>query len=364
MSESSGRSARGGAALATFAVLLAGALEAQGPPPATVRFTEAREHAVRAVVALPGTVEARTWSVVASEVEGIVAQLAAREGDRVRRGAPLVRLRKDALELRLQAATAQLREAEARRDLARSNLERSRELFRQEVLSQGQLDDSLSEFDAWQGRVEQLGAEIAVINLDLERSDVAAPFSGIVAAERTRVGEWIGRGDPVAEMISLDDLEVRVEVPENRFGALTEDAPATVTFEAVPGLEVPAHVSALIPRADARSRTFPVKVRLDAKDPRLGAGMLAQVAFAVGEEHPAVVVPKDAVLVRGQRRFVYTVNGDDTVDQVFVETGVAVGGWVEIASGIAAGARVVTRGNERLRPGQKVSGGPEEYALP
>ena len=74
--------------------------------------------------------------------------------------------------------------------------------------------------------------------------------------------------------------------------------------------------------------------------------------------------PKDAVIIRGRDRMVYRLKDDDTVEAVSVETGAGVGGWVEIRNGLSAGARVVTRGNERLRPGQAVQGESGEYALP
>ena len=92
--------------------------------------------------------------------------------------------------------------------------------------------------------------------------------------------------------------------------------------------------------------------------------MLARVALAAGDSYRALVVPKDAVVVRGQERMVYRLEDDDTVELVLVETGAGVGSWVEIRGGLTAGARVVTRGNERLRPGQAVVGEAGEHALP
>ena len=92
--------------------------------------------------------------------------------------------------------------------------------------------------------------------------------------------------------------------------------------------------------------------------------MLSRVSFAVGESYQATVVPKDALLIRGEGRFVYVLNGENTVDLVPVETGTGVGNWIEVQGTIQPGTKVVTRGNERLRPGQKVDGQPQEYATP
>ena len=346
--------------------LLAAAASQDGNvfPASPVQYTETKRHTVRQTIVLPGSVVSRTESVVASEVEGLVIELTAREGTAVRKGQTIAKLRSDQLELRLAAAEADLREAEARLTLAENNLKRSQELFDSQVLSRGQLDDSQSEFNAWQGRAARLKAEIASLKLDVERSTISAPFTGVVVAERCAVGEWIGRGDPVAELISLDDLEIEVEVPERYFGTILSGYQAAVRFESLPGFELNGQVSAVVPRANPQARTFPVKVRINNKDGKVGAGMLAQVAFSAGESYLATVVPKDAVITRGDQRFVYVLGEDSTVSQVTVKTGVGAGAWVEVQSGVQPGTKVVTRGNERLQPGQKVAGEPMEYPLP
>jgi len=351
--------------LAALLALAATPAGAQGPQRASpVRYTEAREHSVRRAIVLPGSVESRVATVVAAEVSALVVAIDAREGDHVDKGAPLARLRPTTFEIRLQATEAQLKEAEARLKLAERNLERARELFAAKVISQSQLDDATYEFNAWQGRVEQLQAAITGIKLDIARCTIRAPYAGVVVRERTEVGQWMGEGDPVAEMVSLDELEVRVEVPERYFALLHPGGRATVSFESLPGVEVAGTISALVPRADPQARTFPVKVRVPNRERRIGVGMLAQVAFAGGESYRATIVPKDAVIRRGAEQFVYLMNGDNTVSMVTVATGAGVGAWVAVEGGVRPGQRVITRGNERLQPGQLVQGRPIEYPTP
>lgn len=346
---------------------LAVAAAAQGPgnmPPAPVRYAEAQRHELRGEAILPGTVAAHTTSLVASEVEGLVVELRAREGDTVRRGQTIARLRRQNLELRLDEAQAQLKEAEARLDLAARSLERSRGLADSGVISQQQLDDAVSEAAAWEGRVEANKAEIARLEDDLSRTTITAPFDGAVVAEHVDVGEWVGVGDPVVEMVSLIDLEVVSAVPEQYFAAIQRGDTVRVTFEALPYLELEGTVSAIVPRADARARTFPVKARIQNPDLEVGVGMLARVAFPVGRPQPATIVPKDALVGRRGEEAVFVIGDDDTVQRVPVTTGAASGVWVAVESGVEPGQKVVVRGNERLRPGQKVSGEPLEYELP
>jgi RND family efflux transporter MFP subunit len=348
------------------ALVLLGAAAPGGAqmPPSAVRYTEAREVPVRRMIQLPGSVEARYVSLVASEVAGRVEEFLAREGSTIRKGEPIVRLDTDQLELLRTVGRAQLKEATARLDLAERTLRRSRDLYDDEVLPQQDLDNAVSEFHAWQGRVEQYGAQVESIELDLERSTIRAPFSGTVVEEHCELGEWVERGAEVVSLLSLEDLEVHVEVPERYFRNLDRDAAPKVAFEALPGLEVEGSVRAIIPRADVQARTFPMKIGIPNEGGSIGVGMIATVTLPAGDSYRATVVPKDAVITEGERRFVYLINGDSVVQMTPVTPGEGVGAWIVVRGDVSPGQKVVTRGNERLMPGQAVQGEPQEYVLP
>lgn len=332
---------------------------------AVVRFTTARALPVRESVELTGTVEATRTAMVASAVAGMVEQRLAIEGTRVGRGDPLVRLHRDPLELRLRAARAQLTEAEARLKSAKLRLERFRELQGSEVVSRQTLDDVAYEAEALEGRAEQLRAEAARLEHDLERTTVRAPFAGVVGRVEVEAGEWLDVGSAVAELVALDPLEVRLEVPERYFGALRAGGEVRIRVEALPGLEIAGEVRAVVPRADPRSRTFPVLVRLPNPERRLGVGMLARIALPLGETAAdATLVPKDAILSDGDGSYVFVLDGGSAVRRVRVEVGTGVDQWVAVRGALAAGAKVVTRGNEGLADGQEVEGEAERYPPP
>lgn len=342
----------------------AGRALAQGGAAAPVRYTEARLQQVRRTVTLTGSVESRRASVVATEVEGVVDALMAREGDRVDAGRPLVRLRRTNLQLRLEAVAGQLREAQARLSLARTSLTRTRGLFDEEIISQQQLDDAESEFEAWQGRVEQLRAEAARLEEDLSRTTVRAPFRGVVVEELVAEGEWLAEGGAVARLLDVGDLEVTVDVPEGSFAGLAAGAEARVVIPSLANQEVDGSIRAVVPRADPRARTFPVKIAIANPDGRIAVGMLAQVYLPVGQPVEAVIVPKDAVVAEGDQRIVYRIGGDSTLERVAVRVGQAAGDWLVAEGDLKPGDRLVTRGNERVFPGQRVEARLLEYPLP
>lgn len=348
-------------------VYLVTPLAAQQPPampPAPVRYTEAREHVIRGQVRLPGTVESETISTVAGQVSGLVVEFPVRVGDRVKKGQVLAKLRTETFKIRRRAAEAELMEAEARRKLAERNLDRAQELFDSKVFSQQELDDALYEFNAWQGRIDKLKSDIAAIEDDIGRSVIVAPFDGVVLSKETEIGEWMTDGSPVVELMSTEELQVSVDVPEQYYSKFRAGSKVAMTFEALGGKSMIGIVRTVVPNADREARTFPVKLSFDNTGGKIAAGMLAEITFSGGEPYRATIVPKDAIVNQGGRRFVYMIDEKNAANPVPVETGAGVADWTEVRGSVRPGQRVITRGNERLQPGQTVQGEPIEYKLP
>ncbi len=335
----------------------------QAPEGVLIRFTEVRSQLIKPSVRLPGTVESRLVSTVAGEISGVVESFLAREGQEVKQGQVLAQLRQTSLELRLRAAVAQLKEDEARQKLAERTLERARELSEGGVYSRQQLDDALFEFNAWQGRIERLRAEIEQFKHDIEQTTIRAPYDGVVVVESTQVGEWLEAGGAVVELLSLEQLEVSVDLPERYFDALSMKAPVRISFESLLGIEFDGQVQSIIPRADPQARTLPIKLSLSNPQGRIAVGMLARVTLPMGDPYTGTLVPKDAVVTQGTQQFVYLLNEDDSVRRTAVRSGVGVGGWVQV-EGTLQGDKVVTQGNERLQDGQRVRAEQLEYPLP
>lgn len=341
-------------ALGALALLSAGAGAAQEFPPAPVRVTDAIRGEVRQTVELSGSVEARRASLVAAEVAGLVVERYVREGDRVRKGDRLLRLRQVDVNLRMRAKEGEIDEARSRLALAASAHDRAQDLFDEELISVEQRDNAVSELEAWQGRLAQLEAEHDRLKAELYVTVVRAPFAGVIAGEHVAEGEWIAAGGPTYELVDTDHLELALEVPETLFSGLTEGEPVTVSFAALDSLEVEGVVRSLVPRADPQARTFPVKVDLPNSGGKIGVGMLGRARLAAGEPRPSVLVPKDALVARGAARRVFRVNGEGTVESISVRTGASKGLWIAVEGALEEGDTVVIRGNERLQPGQAV----------
>ena len=387
--------------------LLLGVAAAQDAPPALVVVADAVEREVTASRSFVGSVEPVRRSVLESEVEGLVIEYLAEEGHRVEAGAPLAKLRTRLAEIALAAARAELKlrqeelreqkngsrpeelaqerakvaAAEAASSMRQWRLDRAKQLFATNVVSEDELKEAqmtaslavellaemkeglrLAEAGPREERVAQAAArveaqeaEVARLEDVLDRHVIRAPFSGYVVMEHTEVGEWLPKGAAVAEIVALDEVDVVVPVVEDYILGVKVGSAASVTVGAVPGHVFEGTVVAVVPGADERARTFPVKVRVkNPEGPFLKAGMFATVHLPVGGTEKAVLVPKDALVLGGPSPMVYVVLDGKAVPMQ-VETGIAVDGLIQVKGGVIGGQKVVVRGNERLRPGQAVT---------
>jgi len=193
---------------------------------------------------------------------------------------------------------------------------------------------------------------------------IRAPFGGVVTRKLTELGEWIGEGDSVLELLSLDMLEVAVDVPEGHIGKVQLNQRAQVRLQAYPDMVLNGRVSVMIPEADAEARTFPVKIAISAGGGRVRSGMLATVALQPTAPRKATIVPKDALIRLDTGWTVFALKSDDTVGAVSVRMGDGIGEWIEVVGELSPGDRVITHGNERLADGQSVSATCTGYETP
>lgn len=324
-----------------------------GPPPAPVRVAPVLQQEVKQTVTLVGTVEPWKRSIVASEVEGLVQAFPAEEGMAVKRGQLLASLRTDTLRIRFDSASALYREAAARYQRAKRDLNRIRVLFKRELVTQKDFDDALAEETALKERLSQLGADIRQVRDSLNKSKILAPFDGWITQEFTEVGQWVEEGGAVIEMVDLSHVQVEIPLPERYVSNVQTRDPVTATFDGLPAFEAQGRVFSLVAQADRNARTFPIKVEIPNPDLAIKSGMVSRVTFQVGRPHQGFMVPKDALVLRGGNEFVFQVN-EGTVEQIPVTAVLHVEDLVEITGQVQEGMTVVVEGNERLFPGQPV----------
>ena len=290
---------------------------------------------------------------MASEVEGLVQAFPAEEGMKVTRGQLLARLRTETLQIRLDSALALYRESGARYRRAKRDLHRIRVLFKKQLVTQKDFDDALAEETALKEHLSQLRADIRQVRDSLNKSRIVAPFDGWITQEFTEIGQWVEEGGAVVEIVDLSHVQVEVPLPERYVSQIQIHDPVTATFDGLPAFEAQGRVFSLVAQADRAARTFPVKVEIPNPDLAIKSGMVSRVTLQIDRPHQGIVVPKDALVLRGGKAFVFWVN-EGTVEQIPVTAVLHVEDMVEIEGPVQVGMDVVVEGNERLFPGQPV----------
>lgn len=391
--------------------VVVGSLSAQGPKPVVVaRVIEKEINSGQKVV---GTVHPLKRSTIGSAAEGRVKTFAVNQGQRVKKGDTMAQIRTETLKIEEAAAIAELElarqkllelkngarieektEAKANMEVAKAanknaqaNLDRVKSLRLSNSASEQELEDAQARADvakftfiatdalyqqikvgARKETVAQAEAQLELqqqkVNLIADRISkykIVAPFDGFIAMEFTEEGAWIQRGDPVVELIQMDEIEIQAPVTAETAVNLRRGTVVRVEFPELPNELLTGTIDRIVPATSSRARTFPVHIKLENKiendTPMLFAGMLARVDFPAGRREVLPLVPKDALVLNGKQRSVFVVDsnsGTGKVRKVDVELGVALDDLIQIRGDLQVNELVVVVGNERLTPGAEV----------
>lgn len=324
-----------------------------GPPPALVRVSPVLEKMVITRVMLVGTAEPWSETIVASEEAGLVRKMLVDEGDKVTKNQTLCIQDASQLRLKIEAARAVVAEAAANQTRAEREWGRLKQLYSIKSVSKKAYEDAQFEAEAAVKRVARLQVDLYTLLDQIKKKVIYAPVSGTVIERHTLVGQWLGKGDPVVTLTVMNPIRVMVPVPERYVSRINKGDSAEVIFDALPGRTFKGVIDAIIPKADRAGRTFPVRIEIPNPKEPIKAGMLGRATLPVGNPYKAMLIPKDAVVLSGAGKSVYVIN-DQTAHIVRVKTGPAHGSLIEVEGKLKAGQKVAVRGNERLRPGQRV----------
>jgi RND family efflux transporter MFP subunit len=318
-----------------------------------VRVAPVIEELVSDQITLVGSTEAIARSIIAAEVSGLVEAFPVREGDFVKKGELLARLRSTDLVLQLKAAEAGREKARSNLLFAEKELSRYTKLKGTNSIAESKYDQALDQYQSLKQELLRTEAEIALLKDDIQRKKVVAPFAGFVAKEQTQVGEWIQVGGPVVSLVDLGRIRITVDVPERYAVQLSRKSPVRVLVESVSDEAFLGEISAILPEGDLDARTFPVRVELANPGFKIRSGMEARATFSLGTQRNALLIPKDAVVTAGTNRLVFLV-ASSVAQPAPVQVIGYYDGNVAVEGPLKLGDRVVIRGNERLMPGQPV----------
>lgn len=296
--------------------------------------------AIASEVAAVGTLRSNESVVIRSEIAGRIERIGFAEGELVEKGAVLVILDDSVYR-------AELADKQASFNLSRRNFDRAQELFARGAGSERVRDEA-------RASLESTEAAVNLAKVRLDKTRIAAPFRGILGLRKVSVGDYITPGQDLVNLEDIDPIKLDARIPERYLGALQPGQRIRFEVDAFPGAEFEGAVYAIDPQIDASGRSIAIRARIPNRDRRLKPGLFARVTLVLTRRENAVIVPEQAIVPQGDRRFVFkVVDGKAVLTQV--TTGQRRAGRVEIVGGLAPADVVVTAGQLKIRDGAEVT---------
>jgi membrane fusion protein (multidrug efflux system) len=319
-------------------------------PPTTVSSVTVKEEDWAPMLSAVGSITPVQGAIVAAELGGVVSDIKFENGGSAKKGDVLMRLDTSSEE-------ALLRSSEAEAELARTDLERTRGLASQKVVSKSELDAAESKFRRLTAIVDQMRSNI-------RKKTIVAPFDGQLGIRQVNVGQMINAGQQVVPLTSLDPVFADFALPQQYVGQLTPGLEVHVTTDALPGRVFNGKLTAINSMVDSSTRNITLQATLESPDHALRPGMFAKAEVTLPEKHKTLVVPGsaisyapfgDSVFVIDKKKDEKTGKESQVIRQQFVRVGEARGDFVAITQGLKAGDMVVSTGVFKLRNGMTVT---------
>jgi len=308
----------------------------------------------------------QTVSVV-PKTAGRLEQISVKLGDRVNRGQRIAKIEDEEIleqvkqaEAAFEVAKATIRQREADLELAKTNVERSRNLFQRQLLPQQTLDDAEAKYQSAQAALDlaraqntQSQSRLDELRINLQNTIITSPVNGFVARRAADPGAFVSANAPIVDVVDIVHVRLVANIVEKDLKQIGVGDSARVEVDAFPGESFMGRIARVSPVLDPATRTAPLEVEIANDQFRLKPGMYARVGI-ITESHPhALVVPTNALVDANGTRGVYL--AVNNVAQFHpVKVGIEGNERTEVLDGVAEGDRVVTTGAAGLRNGDPI----------
>lgn len=313
-----------------------------------------------------GTVQAAQKTAVASQTTGNIIEIRAHEGDRVQAGQILAAVDDTAPRAAVAQATAALAAArnevvlaDSEFSLAGSTLARYQQLFDKKSVSPQEFDEIKARYESSSARrnlarAEQDRASAALTQAEtaLSYTRVRAPFTGLITQKLADVGTLATPGMPIFTIEDTRRYRLEASVDENDIGLARIGAQVPVYIDSLGGA-LAGKVAQIVPAVDPASRTFVVKIDLPF-NAWSRAGLFGRAHFPRGSRE-ALLIPRAAVIQRGQLQGVYVVGPDDIASLRYITLGAAFNDQIQVLSGLQAGEKLIAAPDGREFGGKKIA---------
>jgi len=311
-----------------------------GPAPIAVEATKVSLQPMPQSITAVGSLRSDESITVRPEVAGRISEILFQEGQRVARGAALVRLDPS-------INRAEVEQSRANLTLAKSKYDRAVDLAKSNFISGQARDEAENNL-----RVAEAGLQLAEARL--AKMEIKAPFAGIIGLRVVSVGDYAKEGSDIVNLESIDPLKVDFRVPEIYLKQIQVGQTLHVTLDAMPGKTFDGKVFAVNPLIDAAGRAIVIRALVRNPDTSLRPGMFTRVRLFTRELQDSLAIPEQAIVPQGDDQYVFKI-ADGRAVRVKVEVGQRRDGKVEIVKGLEPTDMVVTAGHLKIRDGVPVT---------
>ena len=317
----------------------------EAPTPVVVGAVE--RGSIVSTISAASTIEAERQVTIHAESTGRLVDLTVEEGDSVKKGQILARIRFD-------AQTNSLLRANTSLEKARVDFDRAERLFNDKVIGQ-------EEYLKAQNALEIAQLDLSDRSREMRNTKVTAPFDGTITQRKVTAGAFVNNGAELLTIVDFRTLVARVFVPEKQLDRIQVGQEAEVVGKAARGRKGAGKILRIAPTIDATTGT--VKVTVSMPPALVGPqaflpGMYAEVTLRTDSRSDVALVPKSAVIRDEEQTYLFTVSGDLATGfiakRVRVETGLTDPERIEVVKGLAVGDAVITAGQTGLKDGAKV----------
>jgi len=338
-----------------------------GPRAQTVQTGVAMRGAMNDKVTLTGPLKAKDQVDVTPKLTGRVVQIKVDTGQAVRSGALLAviedaeivqQVERSRATIAVGEATISQREAELNN--ARAELERNQKLLDAGLLSRQQFEEAQTRYKVAQSQLElaraqrrQTDAEHRELNIRHGQTRVYAPMTGYVARRHVDVGALVNPSTPIVTVVNVNTMVIEANASERDIARIKPGSKATVTLDSLPGQAYEGRVMRISPMLDPQTRNGIVEIEIHNRGGTLKGEMFAKAELDLGTTRDATLVPRDALVYRGDQPGVYLIE-EGTARFRPVETGLTQEDRVEVLNGLKEGETVITRGVNTVKEGDRV----------
>ncbi len=324
--------------------------------PITVKVSSISKNDNNPFLTASGTIQAVNSANLSTRMMGFVTSTPVNIGDKVKKGQLLVSINNSDLQAKLSQVNAGIAEANAAFTNAEKDYNRFKILFAENSASQKEFDDMTAHYNMAKARLEGAKQMKNEVDAQFAYANIRAPFDGVVTGKYIKNGDMANPGMPLIAMEAPGKFEVMASVPESEISKIPTNASVNVLVKSL-NKTVTGKVTELSSSAKNTGGQYMVKVALDKTDTSILSGMFVTVQFPikVQEKSEMVLIPKEALVNKGQLFGVYTVSESNTALLRWLRIGRAFGNQVEVLSGLSANESYIISADGKLFNGAKVS---------